>query len=198
MRTGEVEASEEPCRHQMSSKCENISAICAPLLGFINTFSNTCCHLGISPIHQCDTHSDNASFHPYFQTCINSRLHRSNDDAEDYWSFWYASASAWSHAKTPVPFMDNVTCSSSPWQGCGSRWQHWTGCGHTAASAEVPRASDRPDTLQRRGIALTQPWWCVHVMTVGGRKHKVMLNNNQTAEPFSAASMDSSFSIWTV
>lgn len=64
-------------------------------------------------------------------------------------------------------FMGRVTCRSSPWQGCGSRWQHWTGCGRTAASAVAPHVSDRPDTLQRRGIALTQPWWCVHVRTVG-------------------------------
>lgn len=68
--------------------------------------------------------------------------------------------------------MGCVTC-SLPWQGCGSRWLHWRGCGHTAASAVVPHVSNRPGTLQRRGTALIQPWWCVHVKTVGKKKHKV-------------------------
>lgn len=72
-------------------------------------------------------------------------------------------------------FLGWVTCRSSPWLGCRSRWRHWTGCGHTAASAAEPRVPDRPDTLQRRGIALTQPGWCVHVMT--GGKSTVMLND---------------------
>lgn len=67
--------------------------------------------------------------------------------------------------KNTCPFTDWVTCRSLPWQVCGSRWQHWTGCGHTAASAVVPHESNRPDTLQRTGTVLIQPWWCVHVMT---------------------------------
>lgn len=107
------------------------------------------------------------------RTCsFNYILYRSNDDAKDYWILYSSNLPicipfSLITCKDTCPFMGWVTCRSSPWQGCRSRWQHWTGCGHTAASAVVPHVSDHPDTLQRRGIALIQPWWCGHVMTVG-------------------------------
>ena len=69
--------------------------------------------------------------------------------------------------KTPVPLSGCVSCRSLPWPGFGSRWRRWTGCGHTAASAVVPRVSNRPGTSQRRGTAPGPTCWCGHVTTAG-------------------------------